>query len=69
MIRYIKCTLESATDSQIEEVFFDAQDILDLDSPENPESGQMVTMINEALEEAEPKQVEDVYWTVLYACD
>ncbi len=69
MIRYIKCTLESASQSQIEEVFCEAQSVLEMDDLENANAIQMVEAILTELMIAEPRQIEDIYWSVLSNCD
>ena len=69
MIRYIRCTLEGATDSQIEEVFCDTQNALDLEESGALTAEEMIAVIIEAVGDADMRQIEDVYWSVLYSCD
>lgn len=69
MIRYINCTLESATNRQIEEVFSDVCDHLEIEIADNLSPMEMVEAISEAMKEASDRQVDDIYWSVLWACD
>ena len=69
MIRYIRCTLESAPVRQLEEVFGEILDVLREEIPEEMTPEELLEEIEYSMERANDQQIGDAYWIVLSACD